>query len=740
MLTHNRQRFYYYNQTTGKMADEIFNIKIEGFDTATQDIVRLETELKKLNEERKKAMTVGQNEKDLTEEQSKKAAELTGTIAKLTQQKNDANKTLKAGTTLLNEQKGAYSKLSTQLNEARNRYKDLAAAGKQNTTEGKALLANVNSLDKQLKGIDATVGQHQRNVGNYSSALQGLGVPMGGVNKLIAVQTMLQGQLTRATAGTSSMMKILKIALISTGIGAIVVAVGALSAAFLSTQRGVNALNSVLIPLRVVFERLWGIVQELATGLVDAFKKPQELIAGFLNFIKNPLQGIKNLVDDTKEAFAGLKEEIKQAADEGKQLADIKVQLALIGIEIAKNEGRLNRQFEEQKAIMMDVNKSDEERKKAGEAALAAARELTDMRQTELDLKIEQMQLETKQNDTNYEKQKELAELIAQRDQLEADNLKETTRLRNTLNGITKASLDAQKKEAETLAANLQKIRDEIINAQQDLKPVDPGEDEAFTKFMEGVTKQTDAEIAARKAALDEIAQYRTETIFEALDREQAHIDQLLAQGLINEMDHAQASKVIQADRWGTQVELAQSILGQIGELLGKETKAGKLAASAATAINTYQSIMKTLAVYGWTPLGIAGMAATAAMGIKQIAQINKTPDKFAQGGIIGGNSHAAGGTTFVGSDGSAFEAERGELLAIVNKRDTELIGQLGAINGIHGRKFAAGGIVQPQVPESMSAVQQLAAQIQNQRVYVLESDITKKQKHVRVIESAGEL
>jgi len=68
----------------------------------------------------------------------------------------------------------AYSKLSKQLNEARKAYKDLAVTNQTNTQEAKDLLDTITKLDKQLKEVDATVGQHQRNVGNYEGATRNL--------------------------------------------------------------------------------------------------------------------------------------------------------------------------------------------------------------------------------------------------------------------------------------------------------------------------------------------------------------------------------------------------------------------------------------------------------------------------------------------------------------------------------------------------------------------------------------
>ena len=70
---------------------------------------------------------------------------------------------------------GSYKNLSTRLIRLRKEYKDLAAAEKQNTAEGKRLISTIRTLDSRLKKIDKTVGQSQRNVGNYTSAWGKLG-------------------------------------------------------------------------------------------------------------------------------------------------------------------------------------------------------------------------------------------------------------------------------------------------------------------------------------------------------------------------------------------------------------------------------------------------------------------------------------------------------------------------------------------------------------------------------------
>ena len=81
------------------------------------------------------------------------------------------------------ESAGAYTNLSARLNRLRKEYKDLAAAGKENTAEARALLEETQALDKKLKDVDASVGQYQRSVGNYEKAVNGL---RGAFSKLAA--------------------------------------------------------------------------------------------------------------------------------------------------------------------------------------------------------------------------------------------------------------------------------------------------------------------------------------------------------------------------------------------------------------------------------------------------------------------------------------------------------------------------------------------------------------------------
>src|SRR5204862_6076382 len=65
---------------------------------------------------------------------------------------------------------GAYKKLTIDLATAKIEAKNLAAEFGVDSIQARQAAASVTVLDKQVKLIDKTVGESQRNVGNYGSA------------------------------------------------------------------------------------------------------------------------------------------------------------------------------------------------------------------------------------------------------------------------------------------------------------------------------------------------------------------------------------------------------------------------------------------------------------------------------------------------------------------------------------------------------------------------------------------
>jgi len=144
-----------------------------------------------INEVRKSSKALGtaeqeriKTEKELLrlEQEKQKTKQATNRTAIQERKEQERLQKIKAKNLKLQKQENsAYARQSKRLNTLRKRYKDLAVQNKQNTKEGKRLLATIQRLDARLKKVDKSVGQSQRNVGNYTSAWGKLGARLKSV-------------------------------------------------------------------------------------------------------------------------------------------------------------------------------------------------------------------------------------------------------------------------------------------------------------------------------------------------------------------------------------------------------------------------------------------------------------------------------------------------------------------------------------------------------------------------------
>ena len=186
-------------------------------------------------------------------------------------------------------------------------YVKLSKAERENEQVGGVLQKRIKAQSDELKDLEKDIGITSRSVGDYGSAMQNTLPLMGGfgqqiqgvvqnlgqIKSAIAKFSTAQKGMAASTKSSSSALKRFRIALISTGIGAIVVLLGSLLAAFSSTQRGADAFTKVLRPLEEIMKSLLGVIQRLATDGVDRLKEAFE----------NPKQAVKDLGAAIKQNF-----------------------------------------------------------------------------------------------------------------------------------------------------------------------------------------------------------------------------------------------------------------------------------------------------------------------------------------------------------------------------------------------------------------------------------------------------
>lgn len=168
------------------------------------------------------------------------------------------------------------------------------------------------------------------------------------------------------------------------------------------------------------------------------------------------------------------------------------------------------------------------------------------------------------------------------------------------------------------------------------------------------------------------------------------------------EAKYAQIREKREKELVDAKLQMTADIAGQISNIMGQESAAGKVFALAQATINTYLGASKAIAQGGiW---GVAQAAIVIAAGLKQVASIAKVKEdvpktntsvrKYAKGGQIFGPSHSQGGVTFVGSNGQRFEAEGGENMYILNRKASSAINALSALNMQYGGRSFGGSNV----------------------------------------------
>lgn len=462
-------------------------------------------------------------------------------------------------------------------------------------------------------------------------------------------------------------------ALIATGIGAAVVAVGALVANFEKVEEWLKKIIPGFEGFTKAFNRLKAVAAGVLNGIIESFKVIGEVVADiFSGDFSEALDTARGAGKRIGAAYnEGFQEEVKDQADEAARnavAAQIKADEAHLRILRAGGEKRLKEAEALEKKIArarIDAEKagSDEQRE-----AIIAFAELLEKQRTEQALKAEQQRKEAGQ--------KALQALQEQHSQeYEIEKIRGTD-LFNLKSQQLQAQLDLAKKYGLDLAA---------LQAQQ-----------------------TDEEIAKR-AAVDEILTgritARDQKIISSLTNVAAASDALTNKQIQNnkslELSDQAREQVKVATETGmrTAMEGTAALAESLAGLAGEQTAAGKALAIAGTTINTYQAAMQAYlngqmigGPYGIIA-GVLAAAAAVATGIANVKRIVAVQ-------IPGGKGSGSGSTP------SGVSAPT----APVVRRDTgTMIDQLAQVNS---------NLNQPG------------------RIQVVESDITNTQNRVEVIEN----
>lgn len=440
------------------METTTIRIDIQGAKEEAAKLNTVEAKIKQLNFTRNTMNKLVSQGVQLTKEQNQILTKTTVELSAEKQKRAELSTSIKNNSKFRLAEKGSIAQMRAELNLVSVAWAKETKLMGANSQHSKNLKARKTELTNAIKAEEMATGDARRNVGNYGASVQQALGSMGGYGSMMSGNIMkLQAMttatvaLTGATGAGSKAMKVLKIAMLGTGVGALIVLIGSLVAYFSRTEEGVNKLKNILAPFQILLGNIGDVAGNIGETIVAAFENPKESITALWKLIQSQivnrftgllgqfkavgkvlqgvfeldfdmikegaaeygdqtiqmLTGVENFAGKVKGTFAGITDFVKETADETKKLQDINNrQLALDKRSRAfkTEEKNLVADIAEARVKVYDASLSAIEKEKVILDAIDKQHELDKMRlsikQEDLDLAEERAALSDSDADT----------------------------------------------------------------------------------------------------------------------------------------------------------------------------------------------------------------------------------------------------------------------------------------------------------------------------------------------------
>ena len=397
-------------------------------------------------------------------------------------------------------------------------------------------------INVKVKGV----GQVKTEVDGLTDSMQEAGsASSAAFGRLDSLLGGVPSKLKGAVGGIKNLstgFKSLRAAIISTGIGALVIALTSLATFFTKTQRGAEMLEKAQAGLGAAFAVIMDKVSSLGEGLINLFTNPLESIKSFSDSIKSfVLDKVQQLIDGfgilgsaVSALFAGEFSEAAELAKEGflkvgdsvlalnpatavlyqlgQAAADIvpeimetvnaAVALSEASIQLREDQRRLAVEFAEGRKeikrynlIAEDITKGFDERVEAAQKAIDIERDLMAQRvkNAEEDLRIHNQQMALSEStEEDFERRKDLTVALIN---LQTESFEMQTTLNNKLNTIEQQRTAAEKAELDKRLAEQKKAAEEEAKAELDAKnkreALEKSHQEAISNIRKSATAGT---------------------------------------------------------------------------------------------------------------------------------------------------------------------------------------------------------------------------------------------------------
>ena len=208
----------------------LFKIEVQGLSDQVREIGRLKLELEQLAQKKKDLKKEYADGSLSIDKYRRSIGELVLKVKANKDQTRELEKATYATAAAFKGAEGSMVRLSHELGLNRDKYRALSQAERENDQIGGKLLRTIQQQDTEIKKLDASIGNHQRNVGHYENALSGLqgiltSLP-GGLGQVGSAMLSMSNTASKASEATGGLNKAMILG--AAALGGVVMAGGAL--------------------------------------------------------------------------------------------------------------------------------------------------------------------------------------------------------------------------------------------------------------------------------------------------------------------------------------------------------------------------------------------------------------------------------------------------------------------------------------------------------------------------------
>tara|TARA_R100001443_G_scaffold110572_4_gene122629 strand:- start:3229 stop:5142 length:1914 start_codon:yes stop_codon:yes gene_type:complete len=508
-------------------------------------------------------------------------------------------------------------KTETNIKLEKNALKGLKLEQKEASKEVKKFNEEQKETDKAITG----------SIGNFNV----MGVSLNGIKSAF-------GQIIPAA---KAMFGTIKAGLMSTGIGALLVAFGSLATYFTSTKKGADQLKVAFTAVGATVDVLKDRISTFGGAIVKVFKGD----------IKGAMQDVKGI---TKGVVDEIKEEVKIMT----QLEKASQRLRDAEIEFSIQKAKTRQEIEKARLAAEDESLSAAVRLENLKKALALEEETTNRELELAEEAVRIQELQMAQSENLVEDEKKLADLKVALIEKETASVKMRRRVMtevNTFEREIQAEKDARAKEEQDRidkqkAEDEKALKEKLDRQKKEADILLALQQENSLALIEDLQQRALAELKIEedKAIAAAELMENAEEVKAAIEEKYARKRTEIAKQFAKESEKADKDAI----KWSEmsaekRLGIASQTAGNFATILGKETAAGKAMAITQATIDTYKGATAAYASMASIPYvgpALGGIAAAAAIasGLANVKAIASSGGGGGSAPNISGGSYSS--------------------------------------------------------------------------------------------------